>query len=159
VVIVRDTGEVRLTDVTVGPGLTRRGFRAMAAREGWTITTDTSAWFTATRATTDAAGRPVTVRVWFTADRLAAVDLCFFVGAPDTGEEGWSDAGEAARKALHDALVREWLQGSVLEIMYGPPPEPGPLRLRFDWGRVISETEPRAGASLITVSYAVPFEA
>ena len=54
----------------------------------------------------------------------------------------------------HDAIVREWFASSVHDLMYAPPPQPGPLRYTFAWGTVRSDLRSDARGARIEVRYA-----
>ena len=50
--------------------------------------------------------------------------------------------------------MREWVASSVHDLMYAPPPQPGPLRYTFAWGTVRSDLRSDARGARIEVRYA-----
>jgi len=142
VVIVRDTGVLTLIGESIGPD-TRAPFnRHWQGGAG-------GVWV---REVSDLRDRSLVVTAYMTGQVLGCLELCYAVRRPAEGLEG-PIAWETARKDYHDAIVREWFASSVHELMYAPPPQPGPLRFTFAWGTVRSELRADARGARIEVRY------
>ncbi len=132
--IDRETGGLSLADGCLGVGTTPEGARAMgfapAGPPGLLV-----------REAADTRGRAVLVALRFV-DRLVGIELRYAVRRPAEDVRGNPD-WEMARKEFHDAILREWLASSVHDLLYAPPPQPGPLAWRFPWGGVRSDHDPR----------------
>ncbi|MDP2311843.1 MAG: hypothetical protein Q8P41_02990 [Pseudomonadota bacterium] len=133
--IVRETGVLRLSDEEIGPGTPLPSGSAWRGSGG-------GVWV---REASDTRDRSLVVTGCWTGSQLAWLELCYAVRRPAEGLEG-PIAWETARKDYQDALVREWFASSVHELMYAPPPQPGPLRYTFPWGTVRSDRSDARGA-------------
>lgn len=141
--IVRESGALRLSDEEIGP--------AIDAPLGphWRGIDDSGLWV---REATDPRGRSLVVTACATSGRLLWMELCYAVRRPAEGVDG-PLAWEVARKDYQDAIVREWFSNSVHDLMYAPPPQPGPLRFTFPWGSVCSDLRSDARGARIEVRY------
>lgn len=146
--IVRDTGVLRLSDESIGPGIPPFDPRGQPGRH-WRASGN-NMWM---READDTRGRSLVVSACVPGGQLAWLELCYAVRRPAEGLEG-ALAWETARKDYQDAIVREWFANSVHELMYAPPPQPGPLRFTFAWGSVRSDLRSDARGARIEVRYA-----
>ncbi|MDP2308252.1 MAG: hypothetical protein Q8P18_19695 [Pseudomonadota bacterium] len=145
--IVRDTGVLRLADESIGPDSIFIDQRAPSGRN-WRASGG-GMWV---READDTRGRSLVVTACIPGGQLAWLELCYAIRRPAEGLEG-ARAWEAARKDYQDAIVREWFANSVHELMYAPPPQPGPLRFTFAWGSVSSDLRSDARGARIEVRY------
>ncbi|MES2641480.1 MAG: hypothetical protein V4850_18455 [Myxococcota bacterium] len=147
--IVRDTGVLRLADETIGSG---PGYFDPHGQPGrhWRASGG-GMWM---READDTRGRSLVVTACMPGGQLTWLELCYAIRRPVEGLEG-ALAWETARKDYQDAIVREWFANSVHELMYAPPPQPGPVRYTFPWGSVHSDLRSPARGARIEVRYAV----
>jgi hypothetical protein len=92
--------------------------------------------------TTDRRGLAVVIAARVVGGRVRGFELRYSIRRPAVdanGQEDW----EQARKELHDALLREWFAHDVHDLIYAPPPQPGPLAWHFDWGMARSDVGAR----------------
>lgn len=64
--------------------------------------------------------------------------------------EDWSEANELARKAFHEELLSRWLERD------GKTVGKDGVFYKAGWGKVSSHYDPRAGMSLIAITYRDP---
>ncbi len=140
--IVRDNGTLQLADEVLDPtaeALLGPAWRSIGG----------GVWV---REATDLRGRSLVATACTTGGRISWLELCYAVRRPAEGLEG-ALAWETARKDYQDAIVREWFANSVHDLMYAPPPQPGPLRFTFGWGTVCSDLRPGTRGARIEVRY------
>lgn len=145
-VIARASGALTLVDAGVTPQTTERDARGA----GWA---ETGAPGVLVREGVDVRGRPLVVALRFVGGRLASAELRYAIRRPAEDEHGQLD-WESARKDLHDAICREWFASTVHDLLYAPPPQPGPLHFRFPWGDVRSDRAESGRGAAIEVRYA-----
>lgn len=159
--IVRDTGVLRLADESIGPlGSPEGGPTEGGSTDGGSLdargqpghrwrASGGGMWV---READDTRGRSLVVTACIPGGRLAWLELCYAIRRPAEGLDG-TLAWETARKDYQDAIVREWFANSVHELMYAPPPQPGPVVYTFAWGSVRSDLRPGARGARIEVRY------
>lgn len=154
--IVRDTGVLRLADESIGPSgasetspgeIGSFGARGQPGRS-WRAS-GSGMWV---READDTRGRSLVVTACAPGGELAWLELCYAIRRPAEGLQG-ALAWETARKDYQDAIVREWFANSVHELMYAPPPQPGPVVYTFAWGSVRSDLRTGARGARIEVRY------
>ncbi len=151
--IVRNTGVLRLERGELGPESTWGRVRGVG---DWAVSEDRPGRTTLRLDTRDTRDRSLLVVAMFVEARLAIVELTYAIRRATDGVTGGvagEDPWEVTRKAYHDAIVREWFQSGVHDLMYGPPPQPGPLHFRFPWGRVCSDLFPGSRGAAIEMRY------
>ncbi|MEM0913468.1 MAG: hypothetical protein AAGK09_02545 [Planctomycetota bacterium] len=133
------TGAVTFRDpaVTLGPTLTRDAFLASNLGRDAKDLIITPPWQTWRAAPECRADRAFRLVVCFHAQALHHLELSDTQPPVGDGWDNWSEADEQQRKAHHD----RWLDEHV-----------GPQR-EYDWGRVDSFYDERAGYSFIRFAY------
>ncbi len=141
----RAAGALALADAVVSADLSEAAARA----RGWSPTAVSGVLV---REVEDPRGRALLVALRFVGGRLLGFELRYAVRRPAEDANGNLD-WEDARKDFHDAICREWLASSVHDLMYAPPPQPGPLAFRLPWGAVRSVRHEGDRGAIIEVTY------
>ncbi len=138
------TGAIKLAAARflIEPQLTRAEFLAAPIAGGARIFVRNEPFCSYYLGTHELAGEPFGVVLYFHGELLWQVELS--AGAPQFGSswDDWSEAGELARKRLHEFLLERELGRAG-----GPYP----------WGIINSVYDPKGGSGSIIVRYADPF--